>query len=81
MASKKDAAQQMMNVLVTVDEQYRHQLDKVESQLKSAGMKVAEKIELGGVIAGEVAQADLSKLHTVEGVASVEEEPIFSADV
>ena len=68
-----------VNVLVTVDEQHRDELKSVARRLKRAGMTVADLFPLGGVIAGEVASANLGKLHRIEGIVSVEEEPRFSA--
>jgi hypothetical protein len=66
-----------MNVLVTVDDQHRDQVEAIARQAKLAGMNVADVFPLGGVIAGEIAPADLDKLGAIEGIASVEEEPQF----
>ena len=68
-----------VNVLVTVDERHRDELQAVAGRLTTAGMSVAEVFPLGGVIAGAVASNDLGKLQKVEGIASVEAEPRFSA--
>ena len=72
-------ANSTMNVLVTVDERHRDELGAVAQRLKAAGMSVANLFPLGGVIAGEVASGNLGKLQPVEGIATVEEEPQFSA--
>ena len=69
-----------MNVMVTVDEHHRDNLDAVASRLESAGMNVAGKLSLGGVIVGEVAHADLAKLRDIEGIKAVEPEPVYFAD-
>ena len=67
-----------VHVLVTVDDGHKGALDEVARQLGSVGMNVGDLFPLGGVIAGEVASADLGKLKQIAGVASVEEEPGFS---
>lgn len=68
-----------VNILVTVDEQHREELHNVARELESAGMTVAEVFSGSGVIAGAAAGGDLGKLQSVQGVASVEEEPTFEA--
>jgi hypothetical protein len=77
MASGKRSAEVAINVLVTVDERHRGELESVARQLEAAGMSVADMFSLGGVIAGTVTAADLEKLQSVEGILSVEEEPEF----
>ncbi len=79
MASKQ-AARSTMNVMCTVDESHRDRLASVARKLESAGMKVAETLDLSGIIIGEVAHADLAKVHAVEGIEAVEEEPNFHVD-
>ena len=79
MSSTKRKGQATLNVLVTLDERHRDQLDAVAGQLELAGMNVSDKFALGGVIAGEVAAANLAKVRAVEGIKKVEEEPIFHA--
>jgi hypothetical protein len=79
MSRAKRLTQPPMNVMVTLDEDHRDQLDAVASHLEAAGMSVADKF-LGGVIVGEVSSADFAKLHTVEGIKKIEEEPMFFAD-
>lgn len=66
-----------VNILVTVDEQHREKLNNVARELESAGMTVAEVYSVSGVIAGAAAGGDLGKLQSIQGVASVEEEPTF----
>ena len=46
-------------------------------RLVSAGMAVAEKFPLGGVIAGEVSRSKLGALRDLKEVSAVEEEPTF----
>jgi hypothetical protein len=81
MSSAKKSTQLTMNVMVTIDEHHRDKLDAVAGHLEAAGLNVAEKFTLGGVIVGEVAPANLAKLHAVEGIKAIEEEPTFRADV
>jgi hypothetical protein len=81
MASKKDAASAGVNVLVTVAEPHRDKLDAVADRLESAGMAVAEKFRLGGIIAGEVPRNKLGALRKISEVSTVEEEPTFRSDV
>lgn len=66
-----------VNVLVTIDEAHRGKLAAVAADLEQAGMTVGETFELGGVIAGKVPTRMVGKLRSLEGVQSVEEEPIF----
>ena len=80
MSSTRKSTQPTMNVMVTVDENHRDRLDAVAERLKSAGLNVAEKFTLGGIIVGEVASADLAKLRAVEGIKAVEQEPTYHAD-
>lgn len=68
-----------MNILVTVDDAHRDELEQIARKLKSAGMDVADIFSLGGVIAGEAAPADLPKIRSLAGVETVEEEPSFHA--
>ena len=79
MPSKKGAARLTLNVLVTVEDQHRDEMEILARRLKSAGMDIAEMFPLGGVIAGAIASSDLGKIRAVEGIASVEEEPQFRA--
>lgn len=80
MSFAKKLAKPTLNVMVTVDERHRDQLEAVAGLLESAGMRVADKFVLGGVIVGMVVRADLAKLHAVEGIKAIEEEPTFHAD-
>lgn len=68
-----------INILVSVNEQRREELNSVARELESAGMKVAEIFPISGVISGAAAGGDLAKLRSVQGVSSVEEEPTFEA--
>lgn len=68
-----------VNIMVSVDEQHREELNSVARRLESVGMTVAEVFPISGVIAGAAASGDLTKLRSVQGVASVEEEPAFDA--
>jgi len=79
MPSKMDPEKHGTNVLVTVDEGCRGELKVIARRLEAAGMNVAETFPLGGVIAGEVASANLDQIRAVKGVASVEKEPRFDA--
>lgn len=81
MPSKKSKPESAVNVLVTVDERHRDKLDAVADRLASAGMNIAEKFRLGGVIAGEVPRGKIDRLRSIEEVSAVEEEPVFKADV
>ena len=79
MAEHKKAGDPAVNILVSIDEKHRDEVHDVARELESAGMKVAEVFAISGVIAGAAAGDDLSKLRSVRGVASVEEEPTFEA--
>jgi hypothetical protein len=81
MPSRKVAAKAGVNVLVTVAEPHRDKLDAVANRLESAGMAVAEKFRLGGVIAGEVPRSKLEALRKISEVSAVEEEPTFNSNV
>jgi hypothetical protein len=78
MSSGKVASKDV-NVLVTVADSHRAELDAVAESLSAAGMSVAQKFKLGGVIAGEVPRHRLGAIRKCEGVSSVEEEPHFKA--
>ena len=45
--------------------------------LQAAGLSVADRYPMSGIIAGDVAVADLARVRAVEGIAAVEEEPTF----
>ena len=62
--SKKAAPGAGVNVLVTVTDAHRDKLDAVADRLVSAGMAVAEKFPLGGVIAGEVSAVSSAPCET-----------------
>jgi hypothetical protein len=79
MPRRKRTTPAAINVLVAVDDDHLERVDGVRQDLESAGMRVDEVFPLSGTIAGAVASSDFSKLQTVEGVASVEKEPIFHA--
>jgi hypothetical protein len=81
MPSRKVASKSDVSVPVTVAESHRDELDAVANRLESAGMSVAEKFRLGGVIAGEVARNKIGVIRKFEEVAAVEEEPVFKAGV
>ena len=76
-APKADVSKTDVSVLVTVAELHRGELDAVADRLELAGMAVAEKFRLGGVIAGEVARNKLGAIRKLEEVSAVEEEPTF----
>jgi hypothetical protein len=81
MPSRKVAPTADVSVLVTVADSHRDEIDVIANRLESAGMSVAQKFRLGGVIAGEVAKNKLGAIRKFEGVSTVEEEPSFKADV
>lgn len=78
MSENNNHSESDRNVLVNVDKSHRGQLQNITQELESAGMKVEEVFSIGGTIAGKVSDNDLNKLHEVEGVSSVEDEPTFS---
>lgn len=65
------------HVLVTVAAEHRGDLDTVALHLQAAGLSVADRYPMSGIIAGDVAVADLARVRAVEGIAAVEEEPTF----
>jgi hypothetical protein len=79
MGRERGAESSNMNVLVSVDKHHRNKLRSIAKSLESAGMTVADLFETTGMIAGEVASADFSKLRDVVGVTSVEEDQTFHA--
>lgn len=80
MSTSRRAVRATTNVMVTVDESHRDQLDVVTHHLASAGLAVSDKFALGGVIVGEIATVDLAKLRRIAGVKTIEEEPTFTAE-
>lgn len=77
MTGGKPSASSLRHVLVTVDDDHRGHLDAFARELRSAGLCVVDCFPMSGVIAGSVAPTDLEKLRTIEGVAAVEEEPVY----
>lgn len=75
--SENESKAKPVNILVTVDDQHREKLNNVAQDLESAGMTVAEVYSISGVIAGAAPGGDLGKLQSIQGVASIEEEPTF----
>jgi len=76
---KRPARGPMVKILVSVDEGHAERMENVASELRSAGMRVAEMFPLSGTIAGETPVKNLVRLNRVAGVAAVEEEPTFHA--
>ena len=79
MGRAREAESSNMNVLVCVDKSHRSKIKGIAKRLESAGMTVADLFETTGIISGEVASKDFSKLREVEGVTSVEEDQTFQA--
>ena len=79
-SKNKPADTPFVNVLVTIEEIYHRRWDDIVAELREAGLKVEEVHRLSGVIAGSVARDQFGKLQAVEGVASVENEPIYHAN-
>ena len=79
MGRAREAESSNMNVLVCVGKSHRSKIKGIAKRLESVGMTVADLFETTGIIAGEVASADFSKLREVEGVTSVEEDQTFQA--
>lgn len=79
MPRRKHPMPPRINVLVTVDDDHIEGLDAVTQDLEAAGMRVGEVFPVSGTIAGVVASHDVPKLRTVDGVTSVDEEPVFRA--
>jgi len=71
--AKSDRTEEV-SVLVTVDEPHRKSLDVVAKRLSRVGLKVVDKLALGGVITGDIAITDLESLRRVKGVAHVEKD-------
>lgn len=76
---KKEPTTAKINVLVNVDDQHRHELENIAKKPRSAGMTVADIFPLAGTVAGSVTKKGLRTRQTVDGVISVEEEPVFWA--
>ncbi len=66
------SGQARARVVVTVDEEHRHMIGKVASELEDAGLREAQVLAELGVIAGEAEAACLTALRTVSGVQGVE---------
>lgn len=66
------------NILVTVEESSKSDLDRIAAELKQRGMKVVEILSLGGVVAGEARDEDLAALRQVRGVSGLEIDSMFT---
>jgi hypothetical protein len=62
----------MKNILVTVADASRHDIDAVAQRLTAAGMQVGRVLPSTGVISGSVADHLRPGLGLVDGVAAVE---------
>lgn len=61
-----------VQVLVSVDEKHRSQLDKVVQRCREAGLEVDQALDAVGVITGSIPHDKMPNLSGVKGVASVE---------
>ena len=69
-----------LSVLVTVDEPHLQQLEAVAAELRKAGLEVVGTSELGGIIAGQIAENKLGTIAAVPGVAAVEIDQNLTAE-
>lgn len=72
--NKDGTEQSQKNIVITVDDDYLSDIQKVAKQLRSRGMVVDDVLESIGIISGSGAAADL---RSVPGVANVEEQTHF----
>ena len=66
------------NILVTVEEDAKSDLDRIAAELRRRGMKVVDVLSLGGVVAGEAHDEDLAALRQVPGVSGLEIDSMFT---
>lgn len=67
-------SQKRKPIIVTVTDDMLGNIHQVANRLSAKGMKVERVLPITGVISGSCSSANLSKLHEVKGVMSVEEE-------
>jgi methylmalonyl-CoA mutase cobalamin-binding subunit len=68
MAAQEKKAQ----VLVSVDDEHRSQLDKVVQRCREAGLEVDQALGEVGIITGSIPESSMSNLSGIKGVQSVE---------
>jgi hypothetical protein len=61
-------------VIITVDDEHLGQIDKLASELRSAGVTVTNVMNTVGIISGEVSEEALEAVRAVSGVKAVEPE-------
>ena len=66
------------NFVILVDKKNKNSIDKVAAKLSKAGLKIARKMPITGVISGSAAAEKQDALRKVEGVAELREERTFS---
>jgi hypothetical protein len=59
-------------IVVTVDDRHRGEIDSVAGALRTAGMQITSIMPTVGIIAGHAFQAQLQALSSVPGVVAVE---------
>ena len=68
-----EIAQTKVEVIITVDEDRRANLNQIASQLQSYGLDITgEPLESLGMICGKAAENNLDQLRNVAGIAAIE---------
>ena len=69
----------IVNISVSVDDEYIDKIQEVAANLQSNGMNVINLMPILGVITGSVELTQIDKLSQVEGVSAVEVSRTFRA--
>jgi hypothetical protein len=62
------------SVIVKIDDAYLDRIGDVVAKLQTEGFVLASSLDAIGVLSGSVADSDLKKIASVEGVAAVEDD-------
>ena len=71
---QKKLAMSKVNLLISVDDRDREQIQKVVKALQASGLKIKQVMKQTGVITGSIDSARVEGISQVKGVAAVEVE-------
>lgn len=63
---------ELVNVIVTVEDDHCDQINEVAEQLRAAGMSIESTMEYSGIIAGSIEPGKIEEISRLAGVAHVE---------
>jgi hypothetical protein len=66
-------------VIVTIDDRHLDNMEAIVSDLKAAGMEIADALHSAGIVTGEVSPENLAKVRQVNGIIGVEQDGTMDA--